>query len=177
MKENKDGGTSLTAGASVSVSSSDQLSHAAPEINLWLDDLRDPASFGCAGWTWAKTVAECVALLRSHVVVNASLDHDLGACADCYRAAGVEYTGDFSRDWAAWLCAHEGQVAPNCRHVGTGYDLERTGHWPRNKPRVHSANPSGAARMRQAIEHSFVGSGNQATKEHTDATRRSAAQK
>jgi hypothetical protein len=125
-------------------------------MNLWLDDIRNPVRHGCYGWQWVKTAAEAIAALKTGAVDECSLDHDLGACADCFRSAGVEHTGDYAADWAAWVCAHAGQAAPNCPHVGTGYDvvcwMEEHGIWPKTKPRVHSANPVGAARMRQAID-------------------------
>lgn len=60
-----------------------------------------------------------------------------------------------------WLALSGYQSMPHCSHVGTGYDLvcwmEQTGHWPRQKPLVHSANPVGAARMRQAIDRHYEG--------------------
>lgn len=44
------------------------------EVKLWLDDLRTPPP----GWTWAKTFDEAVEILKTGLVVAASLDHDLG---------------------------------------------------------------------------------------------------
>lgn len=114
--------------------------------NLWLDDVRDPALHGAVGWVWAKTVPDAQAILATGDVDRASLDHDLGACDVCLAG----------KSEADWLIEHDYQQMPNCSHVGTGYDLvcwmEATGHWPKQKPAVHSANPVGAARMRQAIE-------------------------
>lgn len=111
------------------------------EISLWLDDVRDPAHFGRIGWTWVKTVDEAKALLMTGHVRRASLDHDLGACPDCLQAW---------KDSTLWADA-----MPNCEHFGTGYTLvcwmEETGHWPTQETEVHSANPVGASRMRQAI--------------------------
>lgn len=43
-------------------------------MRIWLDDLR-PAP---EGWRWVGTVAEARSLLEEEVVVEASLDHDLG---------------------------------------------------------------------------------------------------
>lgn len=49
---------------------------------LWLDDRRDPAEYGCQGWTWAKTAEQAIALLATGQVQGASLDHDLGPDLD-----------------------------------------------------------------------------------------------
>lgn len=94
-------------------------------IKLWLDDVRIPPD----DWTWCKT---------------ASLDHDLGVCESCYEL------GDQAVD--VRICAE------SCAHAchETGSDLVRwmAEHdaWPMTKPRVHSANPVGAAYMRGVIE-------------------------
>lgn len=106
---------------------------------LYLDDVRMPPP----GWTVVRTLDEAKAALIDGVG-RASLDHDLGWCAEC------------SKDTAIHGYA---TVIGSCSHVGTGYDLvcwmEATGHWPKQKPLVHSANPSGAARMRQAIDREW----------------------
>ena len=97
-------------------------------IRLWLDDVRPPHEHGRIGWTWVKTADEAIALLQSGTVVEASLDHDLGPHATM---------GETPRE-------------------KTGYDvvcwMEQNGVWPRDGVHVHSANPSGAARMRAAID-------------------------
>lgn len=114
------------------------------KIHLWLDDIRDPAKHGAIGYTWVKTVDEAKALLETGWVITASLDHDLGACAECMEQ---------------WKDADYAVSMPNCEHFGTGYTLccwmEETGNWPWEKPRVHSANPVGAARMRAVIDKAF----------------------
>lgn len=111
-------------------------------MNLWLDDVR-PAP---PGWTHVKTVDAAKAALMSGNVSRASLDHDLGWCESCRNDTAV-------RGYA--------EVIGSCEHIGTGYSLvcwmEETGNWPREKPTVHSANPVGAARMRQAIDRRFQG--------------------
>lgn len=111
-------------------------------INLWLDDIR-PAPIG---WIHVKTVEEAKERLKVGNVLNASLDHDLGACAKCMGNKSV----------LQWLEENHGQSMPHCMHVGTGYDLvcwmEETGYWPILKPIVHSANPAGRQRMKLAIE-------------------------
>ena len=120
-------------------------------MNLWLDDIRDPAHYGAIGFVWVKTVQEAKEHLLRGDVKRASLDHDLGACADCL--------GD--RTAEDWLIQHGGMAMPNCDHFGTGYDLcvwmAETGHWPQEKPTVHSANPVGRERMRGVIDRYFVG--------------------
>jgi len=97
-------------------------------VKLYLDDVRDPPD---DTWTLARTVEEAKAILVTGRVEVASLDHDLGIVE-----VGV---GVFKE-----------VPAP------TGYDLcvwmAKTGHWPKFKPAVHSANPVGAMAMRQCIE-------------------------
>lgn len=114
-------------------------------MKLWLDDMR-PAPIG---WHWAKTVQEAQELLRTGKVDEASLDHDLGACADCMGGKSPE----------EWLQLTGFTQMPNCDHFGTGYTLvcwmEEHDIWPANKPTVHSRNPAGAAKMRAAIDRRF----------------------
>lgn len=114
-------------------------------IDLWLDDMR-PAPLG---WLHVKTVEDAKLQLAAGRVRRASLDHDLGACDACMGGKTAEQ----------WLVESNYTRMPNCEHFGTGYTLvcwmEETGHWPQEKPTVHSANPAGRARMQQAIEHSF----------------------
>lgn len=118
-------------------------------MNLWLDDVRDPAKFGCIGWTWVKTVDAAKAALATGDVVKCSLDHDLGACPVCLGG----------KTEAQWLDEHDYQSMPNCNHFGTGYDLvcwmEETGIWPVERPTVHSANPVGVRRMRAVIDQNW----------------------
>lgn len=119
-------------------------------VNLWLDDMR-PAP---EGWILAITVDEAKLLLSTGQVERASLDHDLGACRACYEKV---CPGNITPE--AWLESTGYLSMPHCEHVGTGYDLvcwmEKTGHWPKEKPKVHSANPVGAARMRLAIDRYY----------------------
>lgn len=109
-------------------------------MNLWLDDVR-PAPIG---WLHVKNITDAKLHLEAGHVERASLDHDLGACEPCmdlWRA----------RAWA--------DAMPHCSHVGTGYDLcvwmAETGHWPKEPPTVHSANPVGRDRMRGVIHRYF----------------------
>ena len=115
-------------------------------IDLWLDDVRLPPS----NYVWVKSVTEAKLILETGDVRRASLDHDLGACKECYDGTAEK-----------WLVEHDYKSMPHCPHFGTGYDLvcwmEETGHWPKEKPVVHSANPVGRQRMQQAIDHSFPG--------------------
>ncbi len=99
-----------------------------PPVYLWLDDER-PAP---PGWTWAKTVAEAIAILEAGPVEAASLDHDLSDF-DAATAGGTSQ-----------------------RRERTGYDLclwmAENGVWPRQRPVVHSANPVGRQAMVQFLE-------------------------
>lgn len=114
-------------------------------MRLWLDDIR-PAP---EGWTWVKTDAEARLYLALGCVEIASLDHDLGACKACL--------GD--RCPEQWLIDSNYESMPHCEHVGTGATLvnwmEETGHWPKDKPHVHSANPAGRAKMQAAIDKRY----------------------
>jgi len=114
-------------------------------MNLWLDDIR-PAPIGLQH---AFTVAEAQEMLLTGDVVKASLDHDLGACPACLNGRTPEQ----------WLEETNYTAMPHCEHFGTGYTLvcwmEETGHWPQEKPVVHSRNPAGRAKMEQAIERSW----------------------
>ena len=104
------------------------------DVRLYLDDVRKCP----VGWTLARSFAEAVDIMRNWNVVEASLDHDLGACNDCLRAD-----------------AHAAETL-HCEHVPDGRAFVKwmvaTGCWPRKKPVVHSANPSGAASMRAMID-------------------------
>lgn len=93
-------------------------------MRLWLDDIR-PAP---PGWEWARSAARAIKLLAAGGVVEISLDHDLGSDFEPPVATGY--------DVAAWIeeQAHAGTLAPL--------------RWA-----VHSANPVGAARIRQAMEN------------------------
>jgi hypothetical protein len=118
-------------------------------MNLWLDDVRDPNDHGAIGYVWVKTVAEAQRWILAGTVEHASLDHDLGICVDCRRGMSDD----------EWVQKNQGLAMPHCTHVGTGYTLclwmAETGHWPREKPTVHSQNPLGAKRMRGVIERYF----------------------
>ncbi len=99
----------------------------------------------------ARTVEEAQRLLASGEVNRCSLDHDMGACEAC-RSKGL-HEGD---------CLTPETTFQNwCPHVMDGTKLVRwmveTGHWPKQKPEVHSANPEGLKRM-QAIINRFYGS-------------------
>lgn len=114
-------------------------------IDLWLDDIR-PAPHG---WVGVKTVEEAQQYLKVGTVRNASLDHDLGACAECMNGRTAEQ----------WLEATNYTQMPHCEHVGTGYTLvcwmEETGCWPQEMPTVHSANPAGRLKMLAAIHREW----------------------
>lgn len=125
-------------------------------MNLWLDDIRDPAAHGCIGWHWARTAAEAIAALKTGAIQKASLDHDLGMCESCAGADTEERVATVREsliriDGLASYCS--------CPHNGTGYDvvcwMEEHGIWPTEKPLVHSANPVGRQRMRQAIDREW----------------------
>jgi hypothetical protein len=115
-----------------------------PRIKLWLDDRRPAPS----GWIHAFTIAGAQDLLRTGLVDEASLDHDLGACEACMAGQTLN----------EWLDTHNYDM-PTCEHVGTGLTLclwmERTGCWPAKVPVVHSMNHDGANRMLEVIARAF----------------------
>lgn len=110
-------------------------------MKLWLDDIR-PAP---AGWHHVKNIREAKDVLMTGLVTHASLDHDLGACAECMGGKTVE----------EWMADHNNQAMPYCSHVGTGYDLvcwmEENNIWPSIGIVIHSKNPVGKARMAQVM--------------------------
>lgn len=111
------------------------------EVRLYLDDVRK-----CPfGYTLARSVEEAIDVMLRWTVTDASLDHDLGACAECLQreeVAAAAATG-------AFLCEH----VPN----GMAFVnwMKRTNVWPVNKPTVHSANGAKAPLMREEIERHF----------------------
>lgn len=123
-------------------------------MKLWLDDVREPWKFGCLNWAWAKTYEEAIDMFLTGEVEEASLDHDLGlpSCQDCLKAAKTEKEyGDVLQ----FGCPHGEK---------TGYDVvcwleQHPEYWPKVKVKVHSANPSGANRMRQVINRWYEGEG------------------
>lgn len=127
-------------------------------INLWLDDIRNPKDYDLDGWLWVKNVSEAQAAMSLHNVQRMSLDHDLGACDDCYRAAGLDPNAGDKAD--QWLEKSAYSQMPNCGHFGTGYDfclwMAEKGIWPAEKPAVHSANTVGRQRMQGVIDRYFT---------------------
>src|ERR1700736_4798837 len=98
-------------------------------MNLWLDDIRDPALHGRIygrdyhNWLWATSVFDAIRYLDAGSVTFASLDHDLGL------------------------------------DTPTGYDLvcwmEEHNIWPSDAIAVHSANPVGKERMEAVISRYY----------------------
>jgi predicted RNA-binding Zn-ribbon protein involved in translation (DUF1610 family) len=101
------------------------------QLKIWLDDSR-PAP---AGWLRVTTVPSAQKLLEAGLVLELSLDYDLGWCADCLEKGDhLKRTG-----------------ARHCPHMLTGYDLvawmAETRHWSKHPPIVHSGNMDGGAKM------------------------------
>lgn len=99
-----------------------------------MDDVRNAP----AGWKLTRTVEDTKLLLMAGLVDHLSLDHDMGMCDSCREK----------------ILNHGGLLW--CEHVPTGMALVdwmvETGHWPKFKPVVHSANPIGKMRMQMTIE-------------------------
>lgn len=105
-------------------------------IKLWMDDER----MAPPGWVHAKNAEQAQAFLIQGDVDELSLDHDLGE-VECSRCNGV-------CDRPCKCHCHS--LAKNGTHVVNW--MAENGIWPKTKPRVHSANPVGAAYMRLMIE-------------------------
>lgn len=114
-------------------------------FHLYMDDVRVCPD----GWRLARTIEEAQLLLATGEVDRCSLDHDMGACLDCKRA-GTDI-GNMETD--------ETTFCHWCPHVLDGTSLARwmvaTGHWPKQKPTVHSKNPNGRKRMEGIIDKFF----------------------
>lgn len=90
-------------------------------IRLWLDDLRPAPD----GWVHAHSVAEAIVVMSRHdtVVVEASLDHDLGDFA---------HDGGDGYRFVDWMAEHD--------------------TWPTETLTVHSGNPVGVDRMLGTVD-------------------------
>jgi predicted RNA-binding Zn-ribbon protein involved in translation (DUF1610 family) len=101
------------------------------QLRIWLDDSR-PAP---PGWLRVTTVQSAQKLLEAGLVLEISLDYDLGWCAECLEK------GDHLKR----------SGARHCPHMLTGYDLVAwmadTRHWSKHPPIVHSGNMDGGAKM------------------------------
>lgn len=100
-------------------------------MKLWLDDIRTPPS---NEWYWARTADHAIERLRSGVVTECSLDHDL---ADSHYAMSTGYSNAYGLprektglDVVKWMAEHN--------------------VWP-EIVKVHSMNPVGAEAMRKMI--------------------------
>lgn len=97
-------------------------------MKLWLDDIRNPARFGCIGFVWAKTAQEAIKYLQTGEVTFASLDHDLGI----QSTLGLPNDEETGYTVVCWMEDHN--------------------VWPKDGVVVHSMNPVGRKRMQQVID-------------------------
>lgn len=114
-------------------------------MNVWLDDVRDAP----AGWVHCRTIEQVQSLfLSGNIPEYMSLDHDLG------------YAIEFLQE-ELLNTAEDGVIVPakDVTYNKTGYDLVKWmaehNHWPKNKPTVHSMNPTGRANMLATIDRYF----------------------
>jgi hypothetical protein len=115
---------------------------------LYLDDYRRVPD---ENWTLAKTYADCLLFLKAGNVEYLSLDHDIGACADCIRQG--KHIGD--------MLTPETTFVNCCPHEKTGYDVVKwlceelfvhgNDYWPMKRPMCHSANPVGRNRIEGTV--------------------------
>lgn len=97
------------------------------EIRLWVDDdLIDRAA--PPSWIHVLTAWDAIRLLRTGLVIELSLDHDLGDEESCGRGVDVV-------DYLIEQQESEGRVL-----------------WPRDGITLHTANPVGRDTMARAIE-------------------------
>lgn len=95
------------------------------KINLWLDDVRDPADFAPnREWLWIKTARAAIIVLQTGCVERISLDHDLGDEAEVGNGYHV----------AKWI-----EEAAYTRRI------------PKLTWAIHSQNSAGAANMKAAL--------------------------
>lgn len=78
-------------------------------MKLWVDDLRPPPSLE---WVWAQDSAGAIDTLASSVVVEMSLDHDLGG-------------DDTTRRVVLWLCYNPDRWPPVV-YIHTANNVGRT---------------------------------------------------
>lgn len=121
-------------------------------FHLFLDDERSPDDVYPGvekDWSVVRRLGVMKGIMTMITVTSMSLDHDLGACEECMAG----------RSQLQWLEEHHFQTMPHCGHVGTGLDLVKWmvegGHWPKQKPAVHSANREGRAAMQALIDTHF----------------------
>jgi hypothetical protein len=114
-------------------------------MKLWLDDIREPARYGCIGYVWAKNYDEAISALESGNITFTSLDHDIGACEECVKS--LKHIGDMKTP--------ETTFYNKCPHEKTGYDvicwMEENNVWPSEGMRCHSMNPVGRVRIDSVI--------------------------
>lgn len=120
-------------------------------MNLFVDDVRNPPD----GWRVARTIEDAKLLLATGEIERCSLDHDMGACAECITRE--LHVGDMRTDATTYVnwCPH---YEDGTRLV---YWMVQTNTWPKIKPTVHSANPVGRERMCALIDRYFPESPNE----------------
>lgn len=110
------------------------------EINLWLDDTRQPPLPMHSGrmWLWAKTADEAIEILKSGNVTFASLDHDLALEHYVVYENEQQYMNDH-----------------RTFKEKTGYSvicwMEENNIWPKEGVRVHTMNPVGKDKMLEIV--------------------------
>lgn len=116
-------------------------------MKLWVDDFR-PAP---EGWTLAHNAEEALVALLSGDVDEMSVDHDLDdpECSTCQYACGhIE-----GRPCQSGCRCHAENGSVNGLSLLKWMDA--LGLWPRQMPKVHSANKERAPVMVSFIERHF----------------------
>lgn len=97
-------------------------------MKLWLDDIRPVPD---DTWTRAYNAEEAIEYLKTGQVVEASLDHDLGACLSCGNCSGYSSK-------CGCRCHLSGNFVTNWMVTEGVFPVKVT---------VHSQNPIGAQNM------------------------------
>lgn len=79
-------------------------------INLWVDDIRDPADYTqlpFTDWVWVKTIDEAIAYLDRGEVRVLFLDHDLGSMFNSAYEI-VKWMAEWlpEREWPEFFYVH-----------------------------------------------------------------------
>lgn len=108
-------------------------------MNLWVDDLRNPDSFGRKGWHWARTVTEAIRVLDTMPVEEVSLDHDIS------HSIGIKN----SELYRPFPCGET--FEPVARFIRVMCDPAMPRGMSLHTVRIHTANPVGVERMKEIL--------------------------
>lgn len=112
------------------------------KIKLWVDDIRNPKSFGKADWHWAKTVTEAIRVLDTMEVIEVSLDHDISHSIGVDEIVRPFPCGETFEPVARFL-----ELL-----INSAGDIMFAYNFPNKFPvTLHTANPQGAEKMKNIL--------------------------